>query len=194
MQKTLILFLLSATSFKSYSQANSHHKSFYVSVDALSVLNSVIQSELKTFSISGEICIDHTYGLMINASIDNEHLHNYNRRGMEFNPEFRLYLGDEECSAFHIGAYASFGAAKVIRDERFSSNTYLKYEESIFGGGVSAGYKVLLRDRWTIDPAFYFGFSNRYKLLIDEAINAWPQSKESGLEVSVILGVGYRFR
>src|SRR6188768_3598701 len=103
MRKNWIIFLLLSFSFKSFSQTNYHNNSFYVTTDALSLLNSVIQSELKTFSISGEICINHTYGLMITASIENEHVHNYNRNGMQFNPEFRWYLGGEECSAFHIG-------------------------------------------------------------------------------------------
>jgi hypothetical protein len=193
MRKFWIFCLLISASFKSYTQSNHHHNSFYVSTDALCLLNSIIQSDLSTLSVSGEICIDHTYGLLINAFMENEHVHIYNRKGLEFSPEFRWYLGGEECSAFHLGGYLTFGAAKIIKDDRFA-NTFLRYEESTFGGGIAAGYKVLLRDRWTINPAFYVGVSNRYKLHVEEAYNSWPLDKESDSEVKIVLAIGYRIK
>ncbi len=194
MRKLFVFLLFFSFSLNTFSQKNYHHNSFYVSVDALSILNSVIQSELKTFNVSGEVCINHSYGLIINAAIEKEHIQNYSHDEIQFIPEFRWYFAGEECSAFHLGGYLNFGAGRIIKDERYVSNTYLKYEESFFGGGLSAGYKVLIKDRWTINPACFVGYEKRYKTKVEEAVNAYPQKKESIGEVRVVLGVGYRIK
>lgn len=170
-----------------------HYTSYYISTDVLSFLNYVISKENKKVTLSGEVCFDHLHGFQLNLNLGTEYFDNYIRSDFIVKPEFRLYYLNEDCSAFHIGAYCSFEEAEVSYRKNSTLNSHLDYKESIFETGLSGGYKVLINDRWVINPVAYAGISNRYRFRSLDKNNSPHFFTEARMEISVVLQVGYRF-
>ena len=170
-----------------------HYASFYISTDILSFLNYVISAKDKKATLSGEVCFDHLHSFQLNLDLGPEYFDNYIRSEFIIRPEFRLYYLNEDCSAFHIGAYCSFEEAVVSNRKNRTVKSLLNYKESIFETGLSGGYKILINDCWVINPAAYAGISNRYRFQSLDKNSSPRFYTKAGMEIRVVLQVGYRF-
>jgi hypothetical protein len=180
-------------SYKFSKNKSSHYYSYYITTDALSLFNSAISKTDNTFIFSGEVCKDHMYGFKINfTSIKNGFTNNYSK-GFLIKPEFRWYLSGDDCSAFHAGIYCSFLNSSTQIGDKKSNDEYIYFKESLFEAGISGGYKVLINERWVINPAAYAGLSNRYNYQIIESRNTGQYFTTAELMINVVLEIGYRF-
>ena len=170
-----------------------HYTSYYISTDILSFLNYVISNKDKKATLSGEVCFDHLFSFQLKLDLGSEHFDDYIRSEFIISPEFKLYYLNEDCSAFHIGAYCSFEEAVVLNRKNGTVKSLINYKESIFETGLSGGYKVLINDRWVINPAAYAGISNRYRFRSLDKNSSPRFYTEAGMEIRVVLKVGYRF-
>jgi hypothetical protein len=133
------------------------------------------------------------YGIKVNfTSIKDGFTDNYSK-GFVIKPEFRWYLSGDDCSAFHAGIYCSTSNTNTQIDKKKSNDEFINYNESLFEAGISGGYKVLINDRWVINPAAYIGISNRYNYHIIESINMSQYFTTAELKINIVLEIGYRF-
>ncbi len=170
-----------------------NHASFYVATDFLSLMNSVISKEVIVPSVTGEVCFNHTLGLLLNTTVSKEVSRYYNRTWYLVCPEIRWYKLNEDCSAMHLGIYCSLKKASISIDHRDTTASVFKYKESFFETGVSGGYKVLLKDHWVVNPAAYAGISNRVDVQVLDAVRTVNFYTKAEFVVRVVLLVGYRF-
>ena len=175
-----------------YNQNKKAYRSNYLSTDFLSLLNSFISSE-RTIYLTGEMCVDHSIGFRINIFHIRDHSTGYIRNAIGAGPEIRLYMMDEDCSAFHLGAYLNFEEGRITKREILTSKVLMDYNESILETGLSGGYKIVFKNHWVLNPAAYAGISNRYnKQILTETDNSFYYT-ESDLMLRVALEVGYKF-
>jgi hypothetical protein len=176
-----------------HNKANSNYTSYYISTDVLSLLNTAISNEGICIPVSGEVCINHTIGLKLNAALKSEVNNVSEKKGYLLCPEVRFYFLNNDCSALHIGAYCSFEESTTAIEKHTTTYSFLKYNESVFEAGISGGYKILFNNRWVLNPVAFVGISNRYQFYLKEAINTSYYFTESVLNVQVFLQAGYRF-
>ncbi len=190
MKKSSIIFIFLINSFTTYSQKN--YISYYITTDLLSAMNSWISKEEQTFMFSGEACLNHEWGFLLNTGLINENSGIYEREGYLISPEVRWYWLNEDCSAPHLGVYFNIEESGYSFYDHGSIPPNHKLNEVIYAIGISAGYKILENDHWAIDPVVYTGFSKTFRRQL-EGVNTSYRQSNSEMLIRIALQVGYRF-
>jgi hypothetical protein len=161
---------------------------FILKTDALTLLDGIIARKSSAVTISGEMCFNKMYGIQLNGKIQKENGNNFRHAGYVVSAEFRRYTWSDDYSGLHWGVFCSLENANV-------SLTYptLNYTESIFEAGFSGGYKLLVGERWVLDPSAFLGISNRFNVQKLEPENATYEEQPSCIAMRISLDIGWKF-
>lgn len=167
-------------------------KSFSVKTDFLQICNLAINFKSgQTASISGEFNFNELYGLQLNAGLKTLK-GKKTEDGFSIGTEFKRYLWYDCYSGLHVGPYCDFQFSNIRVVDK-NNNYDIRYKESRTEGGIAAGYLLLIKDHWIIDPTARIGYANinNNRAVGTETIGY--NVKQSEMAIGVFLEIGYRF-
>lgn len=206
MRSIYIVFLLCSISLKvsaldqtsviDTSQSKAEHKfqnELSVRTDLLQLLNSAIQKNNFGIEMSAEWRPHSSHSIQMDFNIQQLTESNYSSKDKFAALEFHFFPCPKSDPGPFIGTYVKYEMKRTLVDRLQTDSIFLHYGTNNFEAGLCIGYEGSLKGHWILNPCFYIGYTEYYNRKLYANLNAWPMWDVPGVNVQVVLGIGYRF-